>query len=226
MPLPSPPLSALDLRAALRLMVITDRRLARGRSTREIATQALRGGATALQLRDKAADDRDLLAAAEMMEGLAVHAGAILVINDRLDVARLAGAAGVHLGPEDLPLADARRIMPPPFLIGWSAGTPDEARAACDAGADYLGVGPVYATGTKADAGEPIGLSGLAAVIAASSIPVVAIGGVREDRAGECIRAGAAGVAVAAAVVGAASVAPAARGLRRAVDRALAERSC
>ena len=222
----SPPAHALDLRAALRLMVITDRRLARGRSTLEVATPALRGGATALQLRDKAADDRDLLAEAEMVARLAARAGAILVINDRLDVARLAGAAGVHLGPADLPLVEARRIMPPAFLIGWSAGTPDEARAACDAGADYLGVGPVYTTGTKADAGEPIGLAGLAAVIAASSIPVVAIGGIRADRAGECIRAGAAGVAVVDAVVGAASVAPATRGLRRAVDRALAERTC
>jgi thiamine-phosphate diphosphorylase len=202
-------------------MVVTDRRLARGRTHGEIATLALRGGATAIQLRDKEAEDADLLAWAGEVDGLARRAGAISLVNDRLDVARLAGAAGCHLGPEDLPLADARRLWPRPALIGFSAGTPAEARAAEEEGADYLGVGPVYSTSTKGDAGAALGLSGLREVIEATSLPVIAIGGIDATRAGGCVAAGACGVAVIAAVVGAASVAPAARAVRRAVDAAL-----
>ncbi len=210
------------LRQTLRLMVLTDRTAGRGRTHEEQARLALRGGATAVQLRDKQADDADLVAWAAALSPAAARAGALLLVNDRLDVARLAGAGGCHLGPEDLPVAEARRLWPRPAVLGFSAGTPGEARAAAEAGADYVGVGPVFATGSKADAGKPLGLQGLAQVAATSPLPVVAIGGIDAARAAACIRAGACGVAVLAAVAGAASVAPAARALRRAVDAALA----
>ena len=210
------------LAAALRVMVITDRRLARGRTHEEIVRQALRGGATSVQLRDKQAADEDLLISAGNILDLCRHAQALCLINDRLDVARLAGADGCHLGPEDLAISDARRIWPLPGILGFSAGSPEEAVQGAAAGADYLGVGPVFATGTKADAGEPLGPTGLSAVVEATGLPVVAIGGITPENAAACISAGASGVAVAAAIVGAATVAPAARRLRRAVDQALA----
>jgi thiamine-phosphate pyrophosphorylase len=212
-----------DLRHALRLLVLTDPERSRGRTHREIASLALRGGATAVQLRDKEAQDADLLAWARQIRALTRRSDALFLVNDRLDVARLAEADGCHLGPEDLSLADARRLWPRPAVIGYSAGTPQDARQAEAAGADYLGVGPVYATGTKADAGAPIGMTGLEAVAVATSLPIVAIGGIDARRAGECIAAGACGVAVISGVAGAASVAPAARALRRAVDRALSK---
>jgi thiamine-phosphate pyrophosphorylase len=212
------------LRQALRLVVLTDPSLGRGRSHGEMATQALRGGATTVQLRDHDADDADLVGWAQAIAPAALRAGALLVINDRLDVARLAGAGGCHLGPDDLPLAAARRLWPAPAVIGYSADTPAAAAAALAAGADYLGVGPVYATRSKRDAGPAIGLEGLAAVARATPLPVVAIGGIDAGKVADCIGAGACGVAVLSAVVGAAALAPAARGMRRAVEAALAHR--
>jgi thiamine-phosphate pyrophosphorylase len=211
-----------DLPAALRVMVLTDRGLARGRTHEEIVRQALRGGATCVQLRDKQAGDGELLDSAGRIGDLCRRAGALYLVNDRLDVARLAAADGCHLGPNDLAVADARRIWPRPAILGFSAGSPPEALAAARAGADYLGVGPVFATATKPDAGAALGLEGLQAVVQATDLPVVAIGGITAENAAGCIDAGACGVAVAAAVVGAATVAPAARRLRRAVDEALA----
>ncbi|MFQ5669568.1 MAG: thiamine phosphate synthase [Acidobacteriota bacterium] len=215
--------SAAELRACLRLMVITDRLLARGRAAAEVARLAVRGGATCLQLRDKAASDAALLATADTLQALAARARAVLVVNDRPDVARLAGAWGCHLGPDDLPLPQARRLFPRPAVLGASAGTVQEARRAADQGADYLGVGPVFSTSTKRDAGPPIGPEGLAGVAAQVSLPVVAIGGIDHLKVAACIEAGACGVGVVSAVVSAASVAPAARRLRRAVDAALRE---
>jgi len=215
------PAADLDLRSALRLMVIADSRLARGRTHQEVVRQALRGGATSIQLRDKESADRDLLATAEDVADLCRQAGAVFLVNDRVDVALLAGG-GCHLGPEDLGIGEARRLLPPAAVIGYSAGTPAAAAAAAAAGADYLGVGPVFATGSKDDAGAPLTVAGLAEVVAATSLPVVAIGGIDADNAAACIDAGACGVAVISAVVAAATVAPAARALRRVVDGALA----
>lgn len=210
----------LDLRAALRLMVISDVRLARGRTHVEVVRQALRGGATAIQLRDKEGEDRDVLAAAQELAALCARARALFLVNDRVDIARLAGG-GCHLGPDDLGIAEARGLLASPSLLGFSAGTPAEAVAAAEAGADYLGVGPIFATSSKADAGEPLAVHGLAEIAAATSLPVVAIGGITAGNAAACIKAGASGVAVIRAVVAAATVAPAARALRRVVDRAL-----
>jgi len=208
----------------LSLYVVLDPRLTAGRPLMDIARAALRGGATVLQLRDKGASTRDLLAAAETLAALAHARGARFVMNDHADIAAAVGGAGVHLGPDDLAVAAARALLGPEALIGFSAGTPAEARDAARAGADYLGTGAVYGTSSKADAGAPIGVDGLERVVRATGVPVVAIGGVAPGRAAPCIRAGAVGVAVITAITLAADVTGAARALRDEVEAARAGR--
>ena len=193
--------------------VIADRRLAGGRSHEEIAAAAVAGGATVLQLRDKELTTRQLVDAAARMLAVTRQAGIPLVINDRADVALAVDADGVHLGPDDLSVEAARRILGPNRLVGASAGTVEEAVRAELEGADYLGAGSVYRTSSKADAGPPIGIEGLRQIVQAVRLPVVAIGGINHANAAEAIRAGAAGVAVISAVVAAADITAATRSL-------------
>lgn len=188
---------------ALRLIVLTDPDTAAPRSVEEVVEAAIRGGARAVQVRDKGASAGELLARARSLGPAVRRSGGLLFVNDRLDVALAAGADGVHLGPDDLPLPEARRVAPPPFLIGYSTDDPAEARRAEAEGADYLGCGTVYPTPSKEDAGEVIGPQGLARVCRAVGIPVVGIGGVTPERATEVAAAGAAGCAVLGAVMGA-----------------------
>jgi thiamine-phosphate pyrophosphorylase len=202
----------------LRLIVITDPDCGAGREIVDVARAALRGGAPALQLRGKDQPAREQAALARALLAETRAAGALLFVNDRLDVALAAGADGVHLGQDDLPLEAARRIVPSGFLIGISTETEELARTAERGGADYVGVGPVYATGSKADAGEAVGCARIAEVAAAVSIPVVGIGGIAAGSAAEVVRAGAAGIAVISAVMRAADPERAVRDLLRAVD--------
>ncbi|MCC7020652.1 MAG: thiamine phosphate synthase [Ardenticatenales bacterium] len=183
-----------------RLYVILDPALTRGRPVADIATAAIAGGATLLQVRAKGATTREHARLVDAVQSVANPHGVPVIVNDRADVAFVCGAAGVHLGPDDLPPAAARRLLGAGAIIGCSAGTPDEAVAAALGGADYVGTGDVFGTTSKGDADAPIGLAGLAAVAAASSIPVVAIGGVTAANTGQAIAAGAAGVAVIGAV--------------------------
>jgi thiamine-phosphate pyrophosphorylase len=201
------------------LYVITDSALPPGRPHVEIARAALAGGADAVQLRDKGAA-QNLCAAAAEIQPLARKFGAVFIVNDRVDVALVTGADGAHVGQEDLPARDARRILSRPAILGVSCGTPQEARRAARDGADYIGVGPVFATATKPDAGKAIGLEGLAAIVAVAGIPVVAIGGIDHENVAAVIRAGAAGAAVIAAVVGAPHMAAAARALTTRIQEA------
>lgn len=210
------------LRTRLAVYVLTDRRAQRGRSEVEVAAACLRGGATALQLRAKDLPGRELCELGRRLAELCADHGALFVVNDRVDVALACGAGGVHLGQDDLPAAAARRLMGPAPVIGISAATPEEAAAARAAGADYLGVGSVFGTTTKPDAGAPIGTAGLARVVAATELPVVAIGGITAANAPAAIAAGAVGVAAISAVVGAADVTAATRSLACAVRAALA----
>ncbi len=206
-----------QLRQSLRLMVITDRRLAGVRAWLAAVEAALEAGATAVQLRDKEATSGELLEMAEAVQSQTNRHGALFIINDRFDVALAAGAHGIHLGDDDLSVADVRRVVPRDFIIGRSANTEEAARAAETAGADYLGVGSVFGTQTKKEViGEVIGTEQLARVAAAVAIPVVGIGGVTESNAAEVARAGAAGVAVVAAVMAAPDPATATRGLLQA----------
>ncbi len=192
------------LRQKLRLMIITDRRLAGARGWLAVVQAALEAGATAVQLRDKEAASGELFEMAGELEPLARRHGALFLLNDRFDLALAVGADGVHLGDDDIPVAAARRVTPRDFVIGRSADTEDAARAAETAGADYLGVGSVFGTLTKAEvAGEVIGTDRLGRVARAVTIPVVGIGGVRPANAAQVASAGAAGIAVVSAVMAA-----------------------
>lgn len=208
------PITKALLREKLRLMVITDRRLAGRRGWLTVVRAALEGGASAIQLRDKEATSGELLEMARELEPLARRQGALFLVNDRFDVALAAKADGVHLGDDDLPVAAARRVVPRDFVIGRSADTEEAARAAQDAGADYLGVGSVFGTRTKQEVvGEVIGTDRLARVARAVAIPVVGIGGVTPANAAQVASTGAAGIAVVSAVMAAPDPAAATRAL-------------
>ena len=204
-----------------RVYVLTDSRAARGRSHVEIAEAAIRGGATAVQLRMKEEPARRIVEAARQIAPLCRAAGVTFIVNDRADVAMIAGADGVHVGQDDLPAGTVRVLAGRDTVIGVSAATAGEAVAAERAGADYLGVGAVFATATKADAGAPIGLARLREIRRAVRLPVVGIGGITGDNAAAVIRAGAAGVAVITAVTLADDMAAAVRRIRSEVDAAL-----
>jgi len=187
----------------LRLIVITDVALAAPHTVRDVVAAALDAGAPAIQLRDKDAPASTLLEEARELLTLVRRYGALLFINDRVDVALAAGADGVHLGPDDLPVSAARRIAPD-LLIGYSTDNPERAREAERDGADYIGCGAVFGTSTKDVGEEAIGIGRLNQVADAVAIPVVGIGGITTSNAGEVAASRAAG----AAVVGAVMVAP------------------
>ncbi len=204
----------------LGLYVITSDDRVAGRGHLDVARAALAGGADALQLRDKTLGGKELLRLAVEMRRLVEESGSgcLFLVNDRVDVALSSRAHGVHLGQEDLPAAAAREILGPDMVLGLSAGTVEEALIAEREGADYLGVGPVFPTPSKPDAGEPIGLDGLRAIRRAVNLPLVAIGGINEENLRAVFEAGADGVAVISAVSSAVDMEEAVRRLRRAVD--------
>ena len=196
-----------NVAAVVRLMLVTDDRLLAGRDLVALARAAERGGVTSVQLRLKGASAREQAAAAGALVGAL---GVPVLVNDRPDVALAAGAAGVHLGPDDLSVALARRVVPPGFIIGASAGSAAEAAAA--AGADYWGVGPWRSTGTKSDAGEALGIEGFRRIVAlGAGTPCIAIGGVRPEDVGAVLAAGGVGVAVVSGILGEDDVEAAAR---------------
>lgn len=196
----------------LRLVAITDN--VRDGQTGLIAraTAAVQGGATCVQLRLKDVAARDLVGVArELIRAVGVP----VIVNDRADVAIAAGAAGVHLGTDDVPVSAIRAIAPKGFLIGASVGSDAEVLLA--AGADYAGVGPVFATSSKSDAGNPIGLLEFARLSAATGLPTVAIGGITATNALSAIQAGAAGIAVISSIFGAIDPLAAAQDLASAI---------
>ncbi|CAN5756396.1 thiamine phosphate synthase [soil metagenome] len=188
-------------------MLVTDDRLVEGRDLVALALAAERGGATSVQLRLKQATPREQV---ERARALVAALRIPVLVNDRPDVALAAGAAGVHLGPDDLPVTLARRIAPPGFVIGASAGSVSEAGAAREA--DYWGVGPWRASGTKADAGEALGPEGFRQLVdVAAGTPCIAIGGVRPHDLPRVLMAGGAGVAVVSGILGESDVEQATR---------------
>ncbi len=196
------------------LYLVTDRRLSRGRSTREIVEAAVRGGVTCVQLREKTGSTRDFVnQAIAIKDFLKTHA-IPLIINDRLDVAQAVGADGVHLGQSDMPFKTAKAILKDTMIIGISAESLEDAIEAENAGADYIGVSPIYATPTKTDTAPPLGLEGLARIREQVKIPLVGIGGLNADNAAEVIRHGADGVAVVSGIVSADDPEKAARHLK------------
>jgi thiamine-phosphate pyrophosphorylase len=202
----------------LLLYLCTDRVLALGRPITQAVEEAIAGGVTMVQLREKNASSREFYEIALEVQAITRRHRVPLIINDRLDIALAVGAEGIHIGQSDLPLGAARRLAGKDLFIGVSASTVEEALEAERNGADYLGVGAVYPTGSKADAGDAIGLERLRAVIAAVSIPVVGIGGVNPENAGAVMRTGAAGIAVISAILSQPGIREAARNLRAALE--------
>jgi thiamine-phosphate diphosphorylase len=203
------------------LHILTDPVLARGRSHCEVAEAAIRGGADVIQLRDKELDLARLVEVGHLLRAMVSDAKKLLVVNDHVEVARSIGADGVHLGPDDLPVGQARELWPRPKILGASARTLERAQLLEGQGADYLGVGPVFGTTTKRNAPAAIGLETIAALAKAIHIPIIGIGGIDAGNAAQVIRAGAQGVAVISSVVGAEDVEAAAREIRRALDDAV-----
>lgn len=200
------------------LYFVADRGTLPGRALLETAQAALRGGVTAVQLRDKSGSAREMLELGHALLELTRTAGVPLIVNDRLDVALALGADGVHVGQDDLPVQNVRRLIGRGRILGVSAGTVAEARQAQADGADYLGAGDLFGTPSKPDAGLPIGLSSLAAIAGAVSIPVVGIGGITEANAASVTEAGAAGVAVISAITRSSNPEDAARRLRETLN--------
>lgn len=185
------------------LCLVTDPGACGARGVLATVRAAVAGGVTAVQLRDHGASTRELFEAATALRDMLAGTGVPLLVDDRLDVALATGADGVHLGQSDLPVEAARSVAGPRLVIGHSVATVGEAQSAvalAPGTVDYLGVGPVFATRTKADAGPPIGIEGLRAICAASTLPCVAIGGVTAAHVREIAAAGAAGIAVVAAI--------------------------
>jgi len=195
------------------LHVLTDRKLSKGRSHLDVARKAIAGGAPVIQLRDKEANSRQLIEVGGQLRALTREKGVCLIINDRVDVALAVEADGVHLGPEDMPVSLARKILGQGAVIGASVGSLEEAIKAEKEGASYLGVGSIFATSTKSDAGAPIGVALLSELKNRVKIPVIAIGGINHKNVEEVIRAGADGVAVVSAIVGAEDIVEATRSL-------------
>ena len=208
----------------LHLCVITDSRQGSGRDHLEIARAALVGGAEMIQLRDKTGSLRELLPQACAIRLLCRSHGALFIVNDRLDLALAAEADGAHVGQEDLPAAEARRLPGPNRILGVSTHSVDQALAAREAGADYIGFGPMFPTGTKQTGYSPRGPAILREVRNAVSFPILAIGGITLENVGVVIAAGATAPAVISAVVGAADIAAAAAALRQRVLAAKASR--
>lgn len=206
----------------LSLYLVTDRRLTGARGVAATVRAALSGGVTAVQLRDPDATGRELYVAARELREVLVGSGVPLIIDDRLDVALASGADGVHLGQSDLPADRARALATPGFLIGGSAGDAAEL-AAVDAlpaaTFDYVGIGPVFATDTKQDAGTPLGVDGLAELVAATPLPTVAIGGISKQNAAAVAATGVDGLSVVSAICAAADPEEATRTLKDLVRR-------
>jgi thiamine-phosphate pyrophosphorylase len=185
------------------LYLITDRTQTAGRALPAVCADALRGGLRALQLREKDLDTGQLFELAVELRQLTWEYGAKLLINDHIDIALAVAADGVHLGKASLPVPEARRILGSERLIGYSAHSADEALQAQQDGADFVTLGPVYHTPSKALYGAPLGLSALLETTRVVTIPVFALGGIKHTSAAKVLSAGAHGVALISAIMAA-----------------------
>ena len=182
------------------IYLVTDDGCLQGRALIDCVREALEGGVTLVQYRAKTASSAEMYAEALQLKELCDSFNVPLIINDRLDIAMAVGAAGVHLGQDDLPCAAARKLLGEDYIIGVSAHNPAEAAEALQSGADYLGCGAVFGTATKADV-QKLGTEGLAAICKAKGLPVVGIGGVTADNYREVRAAGADGAAIVSGIL-------------------------
>ena len=218
------------MKVDVRLNAIVDPERANGRSLSELTRLVVAGGATLIQLRDKQGATRQMIEEARAIKAALAGTGVRLVVNDRVDVALVAGADGVHLGQEDMRVEDARRLLGPGAIIGLSIKTVALANAAPLEQLDYVGVGGVYATTSKDNPNKPIGVNGLRDIVHAfharkRDLPVCGIAGIDASNAAAAIAAGADGVAVISALSMKSDPEAAARELRGVVDAALKARS-
>ena len=207
-----------QLRAALRLYLVTDQASLLGRTLSDVVLAAVHGGVSCVQLREKHSSSRDFLAQAQLLMEVLRPLNIPLVINDRIDIALACGAQGVHLGQSDLPVQKARALLPPDVFIGWSVETLEHVAQSAALPVDYLGVSPVFATPTKTDTAKPWGLEGLQGIRAQSRLPLVAIGGIHPDNAAAVCAAGADSLAVVSAICSATDPRASAQALRRLMD--------
>jgi thiamine-phosphate pyrophosphorylase len=206
----------------LHLCVITDVMSARGRDHVAIAEAALAGGADMIQLRDKTGNLRDLLPQARAIRARCRAHGAVFIVNDRVDLALAADADGAHVGQEDLPADSARRLLGTGRILGVSTHNLQQAEEARTHGADYIGFGPMFATGTKDTGYTPRGLDAIRGIRKVVALPILAIGGITLENVAEVIAAGATAPAVISAVVRAADITAAAAAFRQRVMAAKA----
>jgi thiamine-phosphate pyrophosphorylase len=202
----------------LSLYLVTDPEMTARRGLVETVAAAIEGGVTMVQLRDKGGTAQAMIEAGRALRALLAPRGIRLVVNDRVDIAQAMGADGVHVGRDDLPPARARATLGPDAIIGWSVTSEDRLADFDPAVVDYVGLGPLFPTGTKADAAPAMGEIVFARMRRRLSCPVVAIGGISALNAGRAIAAGADGVAVVSAICAARDPHAAARALRAAVD--------
>ncbi len=195
--------------------ILPDSRLSRGRPLEEVADKLLSSGIHILQYREKRLPAGKMLEECRMLREMTRKANACFIVNDHIDIAMLAGADGVHIGQDDLPVEEVRRLVGPDIIIGLSTHSPEQARAA--AGADYIGVGPIFATQTKEDVVDPVGFEYLDWVVANIDLPFVAIGGIKEHNIGEVAAHGAKCCALVSELVGAPDIAEKVRKLRKAM---------
>ena len=195
------------------LYLVTDRSILKGRDLFQAVEEAVEGGVTLVQLREKNISSLDFYTIALKMKELVNSYNVPLIINDRLDIALAVDADGLHVGQEDLPPAVARKLLGPEKILGYSVGNPEQARRGERDGADYLGAGTVFPTGSKADTGEPIGPEGLRAIKQAVAIPVVGIGGIEISNLEKVKAAGVDGISLISAILGSNDIEAASRQL-------------
>ena len=184
----------------LRLYLVTDQSLTRGRCLADVVGAAVQGGVSCVQLREKSLATREFFAQAMMLKELLAPHCVPLVINDRIDIALACCAEGVHLGQSDMPVEMARKLLPPDMFIGWSVESMDDVFHSSNLPVDYLGISPIFATPTKTDTKNAWGIDGLVEVRAFTRLPLVAIGGIHVGNAPEVLRAGADGLAIVSAL--------------------------
>ena len=195
---------------------ITDQKNSLGRSDLEIAEALIAGGISCLQYRAKKVSAREQWDTARLLSAMCREAGLPFIVNDRADLAMACGADGLHVGQDDMPLKEARRLLGPRFLIGRSTHTSLQAREAWAQGADYIGYGPLFATQTKENNVPPLGLETFKELASSIPIPIVAIGGIKLHHLEALFGQGVQHIAVVTALTGAANVSSAARDFRRA----------
>lgn len=203
----------------LGLYLVTDRELSMGRPIKWIVEEAVKGGVTMVQLREKDCNTRDFIQlATELKERLATYK-VPLIINDRVDVALVSGADGLHIGQSDMPYSLARQLLGFGKIIGLSVENMEQVAEANKLDVDYIGISPVFCTITKTDTSQPFGLEGIREVMAATIHPAVAIGGINSSNANAIIEAGANGIAVVSAICSAENPREAAFELKNKIKR-------